>query len=124
MKITVSFPFQEHWEGEWRLGAAAFHTAECDVRPVLVKAKFPAAAGDHRSATVCLHLTVGKDGAPRDIQIPSPQDTRLDKEAIAIVGDWRFRPGTKNKQPVDVAATFTLVHGASNGVVASGHLRP
>jgi TonB family protein len=87
----------------------------------VVKTKFPGATGDHRNLTVCLHLTIGKDGAPRDVQIASPQDARLDKEAIAIVGGWRFRPATQNRQPVDVPATLTLVHGAATRVVASSH---
>lgn len=121
LKINVSLPFQQHWDGDWHLGAAAFRTVEGVTRPILVKAKFPAPAGDHRSLTVCLHLTIGKDGAPHDIQSASPQDARLDKEAIAIVGDWRFRPGTQNRVPVDVPATLTLVHGAANKVVAGSH---
>jgi TonB family protein len=122
LKINVSLPFQEHWDGDWHLGAAAFRTVDGATRPILVKAKFPAPAGDHRSLTVCLHLTIGKDGAPRDIQAASPQDAKLDKEAIAIVCDWRFRPGTRNRLPVDVPATLTLVHGAANHVVAGSHL--
>jgi outer membrane biosynthesis protein TonB len=68
-----------------------------------------------------MHLTIGKDGSPRDIQVASAQDARLDKEAVSIVGGWRFRPGTLNRQPVDVAATLTLVHAAANRVMASGH---
>jgi TonB family protein len=121
LKINVSLPFLEHWDGDWHLGAAIFRTADGAVRPVLVKAKFPGATGDHRSATVCLHLTVGKDGAPHDVQIAQPQDAKLDKEAVAILCEWRFRPGTKNKEAVDVPATFTFVHGAANRVLASGH---
>jgi TonB family protein len=121
LKINVSLAFQEHWDSDWHLGAASFRCTEGSARPVVVKARFPAAAGDHRNLTVCLHLTIGKDGAPRDVQIASPQDARLDKEAVAIVGSWRFRPGTQNRQPVDVPATLTLVHGAAARVVASSH---
>ena len=61
--------------------------------------------------TVCVRLTVGKDGTPHNLQVASPQDARLDKEAIAIVGEWRFRPGMQKTQPVEVPATFTLVTG-------------
>ena len=112
LKINVSLSFKEHWDSDWHLAAAVFRTAEGAGRPTVVKAKFPGATGDHRSATVCVHLTVGKDGTPRYLQILTPQDARLDKEAIAIVETWRFRPGTQNRQPVDVPATLTLVHGA------------
>ena len=105
LKINVSLGFQEHWDSDWHLSAAAFHCAGGADRPVVIKAKFPGATQDHRSVTVCVHLTVGKDGTPRDVQIPSPQDARLDKEAIAIISGWRFRPGTRNRQPVDVPAS-------------------
>jgi TonB family protein len=119
LKINVSLPFQEHWDSDWHLGAAVFRTAGDAARPTVVKAKFPGATGDHRSATVCIHLTVGKDGAPHDLQTVTPQDPRLDKEAIAIVEAWRFRPGTQNRQPVDVPATLTLVHGVAARTMAS-----
>jgi TonB family protein len=119
LKINVSLPFQEHWDSDWHLSAAVFRTADGAARPTVVKAKFPEAAGDRRAATVCVHLTVGKDGTPRDVQIPSPQDARLDKEAIAMVEAWRFRPGTQNRQPVDVPATLTLVHGIAARTAAS-----
>ena len=119
LKINVSLEFQGHWDSDWHLGAAAFRCAEGEVRPVVVKTKFPSSTGDRRNLTVCLHLTIGKDGAPRDIRIATPQDARLDKEAAAIVAAWRFRPGTQNRQPVDVPATLTLVHGAATRAMAS-----
>jgi TonB family protein len=128
MKMNVSLGFQQHWDSDWYLGAAAFHTPDGAARPILVKAKYPGSSpgsgpgssGDKRSLTVCLHLTIDKDGAPRDIQVASPQDPKLDKEAVTIAGAWRFRPGTKDRQPVDVPATFTLVHGTGNRVASNG----
>ena len=121
LKINVSLAFEEHWDSDWHLGAAVFHTADGATRPVVVKAKYPGAAGDRRNVTVCVRLTVGKDGIPRGPQVASPQDARLDKEAIAMVGDWRFRPGMQKGQPVDVPATLTLVHGLANRTMASSH---
>jgi TonB family protein len=121
LKINVSLAFEEHWDSDWHLGAAVFHTAEGATRPVVVKTKYPGAAGDHRNVTVCVRLTVGKDGTPRGLQVASPRDARLDKEAIAMVGAWRFRPGMQKGQPVDVPATLTLVHGLANRTMASSH---
>jgi len=121
LNINVSVAFEERWDSDWHLGAAVFHPADGATRPVVVKATYPGAAGDHRNVTVCVHLTVGKDGAPHDLQVASAQDGRLDKEAIALVGDWRFRPGMQKGQPVDVHATFTLVHGLANRTMASSH---
>lgn len=121
LKINVSLAFQEHWDSDWHLGSAAFRIAEGALRPAVVKTNFPATSGDHRNLTVCLHLTVGKDGEPHNVQVAAAQDTRLDKEAVAIVSGWRFRPGTQNRQPVDVPATLTMIHGPANRVMASSH---
>lgn len=121
LKIKVTLPFQEHWDSDWHLAGALFQIPNDAVRPVVVKTSYPGSTGDHRSATVCVHLKVDKDGAPRDLQIPTPQDPRLDKEALEIVAAWRFRPGTKNHQPVDVPATLTLVHGIPSRTIAASH---
>lgn len=122
-KISVSVGFQEHWDSDWHLSAALFRTDPGVVRPILVKAAFPATSSDHRIVDVCLHLRIDKNGAPQEVQIASAKDPKLDKEAAAIVGGWRFRPGTQNGQPVDVPATLTLVHGAGNGAIASRERR-
>ena len=121
LNINVSLAFEERWDSDWHLGAAVFHPPDGATRPVVVKANYPGATGDHRCVTVCVRLTVGKDGAPRDLKVASPQDARFDKEAIAMVSDWRFRPGMQRGQPVDVPATLTLVHGLANRAMASSH---
>jgi TonB family protein len=121
LNINVSLAFEEHWDSDWHLGAAVFHTPDGATRPVVIKTSFPGAAGDHRNAAVCVRLTVGQDGAPRNLQVVSAQDARLDKEAITLVRDWRFRPGMQKGQPVDVPATFTLVHGIPTRTMASSN---
>jgi TonB family protein len=118
-KIDVALPFQQKWDSDWHVSAAVFRTTEGCARPTVMRAKFPGSTNDRRNLTVCVRLTVGKDGAPRDVQIAAPQDARLDKEALAIVNGLLFRPGTRNRQPVDVPATFTLVHGVANRTMAS-----
>jgi TonB family protein len=120
-KISVALAFQERWDSDWHLSAATFRIADGCTRPRVVKAKFPGATGDRRSATVCVHLTVGRDGVPHNMQVASPQDPRLDKEALAIVSGLVFRPGIQNRDTVDVPATLTLVHGVDTRTMASSH---
>ena len=122
LKIDVSLTFQAPSDSDWHLGGATFQSAQGDSRPILVKAKYPAASGDKRSSRVCLHLTVGVDGVPRNIQVASPQDAKLDKQAMAIAGSWRFQPGTSKGRPVEVPATFTLIHGPGNRLVSAGRV--
>lgn len=114
MKMSVSLGFQDHWESEWHLGKAIFETPEGGLRPVFVKARFPGASAERRGATICVHLTVDKNGSPSAVRISSQQDPKLDHQALSIVNEFRFKPGTKAGKPVEVPATFNLVHGAAS----------
>jgi TonB family protein len=63
--------------------------------------------------TVVLNLVVQRDGSVRDIKILRPLGLGLDEKAIEAVQQWRFKPGQRNGQAVDVAAiievTFRLL---------------
>jgi TonB family protein len=49
---------------------------------------------------VLLLLVVGKDGRPSNIRVGQSLGMGLDEQAIAAVTRWRFRPATRNGQPV------------------------
>ena len=51
---------------------------------------------------------VQRDGSVRDIRVAQPLGLGLDEKAISAVAKWRFRPGMKSGQPVDVAATIEV----------------
>ena len=63
--------------------------------------------------TVVLNLVVQSDGSVRDIKILQPLGLGLDEKAVEAVKQWRFKPGLRNGQAVDVAAiievTFRLL---------------
>ena len=63
--------------------------------------------------TVVLNLVVQRDGTVRDIRVLQPLGLGLDEKAIEAVRQWRFKPGLRNGQAVDVAAiievTFRLL---------------
>ena len=119
-KMSVSLGFPDRWESEWHLGKAIFETPEGGARPVFLKAKFPGASSEKRGATVCVHLTVDKSGSPSAVRISSQQDAKLDRQALSIVNEFRFKPGTKAGRPVEVPATFNLVHGTAARSVRVG----
>jgi len=52
--------------------------------------------------TMTIGMIVDKDGVPRNLQILSPLGSGLDAKAIAAVGTWRFKPATKDGEPVAV----------------------
>lgn len=52
--------------------------------------------------TVVLWMIVGTDGAAHDIRVKSPLGKGLDEKAIEAVKRWKFKPATKDGQPVAV----------------------
>jgi TonB family protein len=57
---------------------------------------------------VTLKVVVGADGVAKNIQVVRSLGLGLDEKAIEAVSQWKFRPGEKNGQPVDVPATIEV----------------
>jgi TonB family protein len=62
--------------------------------------------------TVRVDAVILADGTVGDVTVTRALDTELDEEAVKAVKQWRFRPGTKDGDPVAVEVfielTFTL----------------
>jgi len=52
--------------------------------------------------TTVLSVIVDKAGRPRNIKIVKPIGMGLDCQAVEVVSAWRFTPGTKGGEPVNV----------------------
>ncbi len=57
---------------------------------------------------VLLQVTVDENGVPQNIQVIRPLGMGLDQKAIEAVQKWRFKPGTKDGQPVPVLANIEV----------------
>jgi TonB family protein len=81
-------------------------------RPVVVLKVDPEYSEDARKAkfsgTVLLSVIVDKDGQTRDIHVVRSLGMGLDEKAIEAVQKWRFKPGTKGGQPVNVRAQIEV----------------
>jgi TonB family protein len=51
---------------------------------------------------VVLWLVVGADGLPHDVRVARSLAPDLDKQAVAAIQRWRFKPALKNGEPVAV----------------------
>lgn len=73
---------------------------------------------------VVLNLVVQKDGTVRDIRVVQSLEMGLDEKAVEAVRQWRFRPGLKNGQPVDVSAIIEVTFRLPNDPDPAQPLEP
>ena len=59
--------------------------------------------------TVALHVEIGPDGIPHNVQVARSLGAGLDEEAVKCVKRWRFQPAMSASGQVAVAATI-FVH--------------
>jgi protein TonB len=57
---------------------------------------------------VLLEAEVDTDGKARNFRIVHSLDPGLDRNAIEAVSKWRFKPGTRDGNPVAVLAQFEV----------------
>ena len=84
--------------------------------PVLtkeVKPNYTKAAMDRKvQGIVEVDAVVLKNGTVGDVTVTRSLDEDLDQEAVKAAKQWRFRPGTKDGEPVavrvNIELTFTL----------------
>lgn len=58
--------------------------------------------------TVTLYAVIHRDGSVSDVRVLRGIDDRLDENARAALTRWRFRPATKNGDPVDLEAVIYI----------------
>jgi TonB family protein len=63
---------------------------------------------DHVEGTVTLYAIIRTDGSVDGIRVLDSLDSRLDENAIRALSHWRFRPGSKNGEPVAVEAVVQI----------------
>jgi TonB family protein len=60
------------------------------------------------SGEVLLSVVVDSEGRPQDIHVVKALGMGLDEEALVAVRQWRFTPGKKDGNPVNVRATIAV----------------
>jgi TonB family protein len=74
-----------------------------------VKPQYTARAMQERVAGVVVMTTVVRpDGMPSDIQVTEALHEELDREAVRALGEWRFKPGSRDGKAVPVRVTIQM----------------
>jgi TonB family protein len=80
--------------------------------PSLLQKVEPEYSDEARAAkltgTVALSIEIGPDGLARNARVLRELGLGLDENAIDAIGQWRFKPGVKDGQPVTVVATVEV----------------
>ncbi|MGD0956695.1 MAG: TonB family protein [Candidatus Acidiferrales bacterium] len=63
---------------------------------------------EHVHGEVVLYAIIRKDGSVDSIQIVRGLEPQLDRNAIAALAKWKFRPGTRAGVPVDLEAVVHI----------------
>jgi TonB family protein len=58
--------------------------------------------------TVVLYVKVTRDGRVNSVRVTRSLGMGLDESAVEAVKQWRFRPGTKEGKPINVAITVEV----------------
>src|ERR1017187_10025584 len=83
-KMSTDLSLTEDRSSDWSLGRVQFLPEEGASRPVFLKTKYPEPQGAQGRIVIPLHLTIDKEGIPRDIQVISPGIRKLDRMAIQM----------------------------------------
>jgi len=109
----------------WHLIGVRFDAPAGVARPTFASTLYPIGAGlgpeameegrvlvaIGRLATAELTFDVDEHGVPTNFRTPNASEAVWGPEATALVGQWRFTPGTKNGFPSPVPCTVDLVWG-------------
>ena len=80
--------------------SCGWETGRCNSTEEARKAKY--------SGSVTLAIVVDTEGRARDIHVTKSLGMGLDEKAIEAVQKWRFKPGMKGGQAVNVRATIEV----------------
>ncbi|MDE3109089.1 MAG: TonB family protein [Acidobacteriota bacterium] len=69
---------------------------------------------EHVQGEVVLYGIIRKNGTVDSIRVMRSLDPKLDRDAAAALGQWKFRPGTRGGVPVDIEAVVHIPFNYAN----------
>lgn len=113
--LTLNMPNLNSSTGSWVVRFAELnerHDGVPVVAPVATSKLDPVypqeLAREHVEGTVTLYAVIAHDGSVRQIRVLHSVDKTLDDSAMAALAGWRFLPGTKNGNAVDLEAIVEI----------------
>jgi protein TonB len=116
-KLTVNMPNLTSASGSWVIRFAELHPRADQSQialaaPTAISKSDPAyppdLIKDKVEGTVTLYAVIRADGSITDVKVLNSVNQRLDESAVAALHRWRFHPGSKENQAVDVEAVVQV----------------
>jgi TonB family protein len=116
-KMTVNMPNFTSASGSWVIRFAELHprTEQAQIAlaaPLALSKSDPAypqdLMKDKVEGTVILYAIIRADGSITDVKVLTSVNERLDESAMAALHRWKFQPGSKENQAVDVEAVVQV----------------
>jgi TonB family protein len=112
--ITVEVPFHlldKHAAPvRWHLARAEFQTPPDASRPELEKSREPHLSSD-ASARVIVTFEIDQNGIPKSIHADAESDKGWTSAVTSVLGDWRFKPASKDGNPIAIPCTMDFIRG-------------
>lgn len=113
--LAINLPNLSSAGGSWIIRFAQKkddHRAGDLTSPVAVTKVDPAYPSDlidrEVEGVVVLHAVIGADGRVSDISVLDGFNDQLDENAKKALSQWKFRPATRNGEPVDLEAVVQI----------------
>lgn len=68
----------------------------------------PTLINEHVEGEVVVYAVIRRDGSVDSIQLVRGLDDELDKNAMNALSQWKFRPATRQGEPVDLEAIIHI----------------
>jgi TonB family protein len=68
----------------------------------------PTLINEHVEGEVVLYAVIRRDGSVDSIQLVRGLDDELDKNALNALSQWKFRPATRQGEPVELEAIIHI----------------
>ena len=108
-------PHRNLWD--WHAVRAIFQPPRGAMRPVLIRAQFPATVDEEGNAAVTIAFDVDTNGRAANVRVVKSSKAKWENDVVATVRDgWRFRPGTIDGKRVAVPAWFEFVRGSHSPI--------
>ena len=120
--LHVNMPNLTSASGSWVLNFAELDEMDASVYPKSaasdlagpvplrkVDPKYPPQLRNaHVEGEVILYAIIRKDGSVDSIQLVHGVDAQLDANAIEALAEWKFQPGEKHGEPIDLEAVVHI----------------